>query len=208
MYRPRQKLFLPYRKYLLAAVVLFFLGIAVGVAAIIYYPDLVQSTFDQLRAELERLGQNVFEQQLGAGIVILFLHNLRALAVIIFLGLILGLYPIFAMLLNGFIIGIVGTVASHSMGILGFLASILPHGIIEIPALLLGAGIGLRLGLAPLFNRKSSPFSTPTASSWRGYRQELAAAVRFFFLCGGMLLVAAVIEVAITPHIMFLFIKS
>jgi len=202
MYATRPKLLTPYRGYLAAATLLFVAGILLGVVAAIYYPEVIQQAMSLLEEQLRRLGEDIFQNQLGQGIWILFLHNLRALALIALLGLVLGIYPIFAMLLNGLIIGVVGAVTTSATSLPAFLAGIIPHGILEIPAILIGAAIGLRLGLAPLFKRRSSPFATPKPNSWQGYREELAMAFRLLIVCAGLLLVAAGIEVAITPRIM------
>lgn len=205
MYAPRPRLLARYHGYLIAATVLFVIGILLGIAAAIYYPELIQQAIAQLEEQLRRLGEDIFTAKLSQGIWILFLHNLRALAMIAILGLILGIYPAFAMLLNGLIIGVVGVLSVAASSLAGFLAGIVPHGILEIPALLIGASVGLRLGLAPLFNRKSSPFSAPKPNAWQGYRQELAAASKLLVICAVLLLFAAIIEVAITPLVMGLF---
>lgn len=202
MYAPRPKLLVPYRGYLVAATVLFMLGLLLGIAAAVFYPELIQQAFAQVEEQLRSLGEDIFSNQLGQGIGILFLHNLRALGLIAILGLVLGIYPVFAMLLNGLIIGVVGAVAVPATSLAAFLAGIIPHGILEIPAILIGAAVGLRLGLAPLFNRKNSPFAAPRPNAWQGYRREFAAAARVLLICAVLLVFAAVIEVAITPLIM------
>ncbi len=205
MYAPRPKLLARYRGYLIAATILFIVGILLGITAAIYYPELIQQAITQLEEQLRRLGEDIFTAKLGQGIWILFLHNLKALVMIAVLGLILGIYPAFAMLLNGLIIGVVGVMSVAASSLAGFLAGIVPHGIFEIPALLIAASIGLRLGLAPLFNRKSSPFAAPKPNAWQGYRHELVAAGKLLIVCAALLLVAAFVEVAITPLVMGLF---
>lgn len=207
MYAPRPRLLTWYRSYLIAATILFAIGILLGVTAAIYYPELIQQAVEQLEEQLRRLGEDIFTSGLSQGIWILFLHNLRALGMIAVFGLVLGIYPAFAMLLNGLIIGVVGVISleTKTTTIIGFLAGIVPHGILEIPALLIGASIGLRLGIAPLFSRKTSRFATPKPNAWQGYRQELAAAFKLLVVCAGLLLLAAIIEVAITPLVMGLF---
>ncbi len=206
MYATRPKLLTPYRRYLLAAALLFVVGILLGVYAAIYYPELIQQAMAQLQEQLQRLGESIFTSQLGQGIWVLFLHNLRAAVLIALVGVVLGIYPTFTMLLNGLIIGVVGVITVRATSLTAFLAGILPHGIFEIPAIVIGAGIGLRLGLAPLFNRQRSPFATPKPNAWQGYRSELANAFKLLIICAGLLLVAAIVEVAITPRLMGLFI--
>ncbi|NLY54467.1 MAG: stage II sporulation protein M [Firmicutes bacterium] len=203
--RPRFELIAPYRSYLIAATVLFTIGIVLGVMAVIYYPEVIQEILAAVEEQLKQLGQDIFAGTLASGIWTLFLHNLRAVAVMAALGLLLGAYPVFTLLVNGAVIGVTGVLFTQQASLAGFLAGIIPHGIFEIPALLLGASLGLRLGLAPLFNRNKSPFIPPKPNAWRGYRRELLQGIGIMIMCVGLLGIAAVIEVAITPKVMALF---
>lgn len=205
MYAPQPRLLTRYRKYILVATILFVAGIIIGVAASLYYPTLIKEAITLLEQELARLAKDVFTSSPSRGIMTLFLHNVRAVIMVAALGIILGIYPIFAMLLNGLIIGVVGIFSAPYTGLIGFLAGIVPHGIFEIPALLIGAGLGLRLGLAPLFNRRTSPFASPRPNAWQGYGNELGGASKILLYCIGLLLIAAVIEVTVTPRVMQLF---
>ena len=196
-----------YRNYIRVATFLFALGIVLGIIAAIYYPDIIQQALHSVGQQLESLGRDIFAGSLGQGIWILFLHNLRALLLIAGMGLLLGIYPVFAMLVNGLLIGVVAVMTTQSSSLMAFLAGIVPHGIFEIPALLIGAGVGLRLGIGPWRNRKRNPYSlSQPANAWQGYRYELASGVQVMLICVLLLLVEAVIEVSITPRLITLFI--
>jgi len=81
------------------------------------------------------------------------------------------------MLMNGIVIGMIGTLASNlGMPVMSFIMGILPHGIVELPALFLACAIGM-FGIS--------------RESWR------IASIPFL-----MLLVAAGIESYITPLLM------
>lgn len=207
MYATRPKLLTPYRGYLVAAALLFVTGILLGAYTAVYHPELIQEAMALLEEPLRRLGEEIFQGELSQGIWTLFLHNLRTLALVPVLGLVLGIYPVFSLLANGLVIGVVGAVTTSTASLPAFLAGIIPHGVLEIPAILIAGAVGLRLGLAPIFRRKSSPFAAPQPNAWQGYRQELALALRVILLCAVLLLIAAVIEVAITPRIIALFLK-
>lgn len=195
-----------YRNYLLAATTLFIVGIGLGILTVINYPDVIEQAFRLIGEELERLGRDILDSPLGQGILILFWHNLRAVLLVTLVGLALGIYPAFSMLLNGLIIGVVGVLSVQNSSLAVFLAGILPHGIFEIPALLLGAAIGLRLGLGPLLARKTSTFASPSITTWQGYGQELRSAAILLSLAVLLLALAAAIEVGITPLVMRAFI--
>jgi len=110
--------------------------------------------------------------------IIIFLKNLSvALICFITAKLSKGFIPGFIMLMNGIVIGMFGTLVSNSgMPVMSFVMGILPHGVVELPALFLACAIGM-FGISK--------------ESWR--------IARIPFL---MLLVAAGIESYITPLLM------
>jgi stage II sporulation protein M len=78
--------------------------------------------------------------------LIIFLKNLTTCAMSVLLGLGFGLVPLLVLTSNGIMIGIVSYVIIHKQGVLYLLAGIAPHGIIELPTILLGISMGFRLG--------------------------------------------------------------
>jgi stage II sporulation protein M len=83
--------------------------------------------------------------------LIIFLKNLTACAMSVLLGLGFGLVPLLVLTTNGIMIGIVSYFIVHKQGVLYLLAGIVPHGIIELPTILLGISIGFRLGYLLVF---------------------------------------------------------
>jgi len=79
--------------------------------------------------------------------LLIFLNNgIKALA-IIFLGVLLGIPPLLFIGLNGFIVGSVGSALESALGWKYVMASVVPHGVIEVPMLLLATALGLTLGM-------------------------------------------------------------
>ncbi|WP_236629438.1 stage II sporulation protein M [Methanonatronarchaeum thermophilum] len=75
----------------------------------------------------------------------LMFHNWTVAIGIAFSGIVFGLPTIGALLLNGGIVGIVGALIDD----LGFfLVGILPHGVVEIPAIAIAAAMGLKIGIS------------------------------------------------------------
>jgi len=95
--------------------------------------------------ELEAL-KWIFDQPPIVIMTIIFLKNLLASAMAMLLGLGLGLVPLMVVTSNGFLLGIVGYAAVQKAGFLFLTAGILPHGIIELPVVLVSIAIGFRLG--------------------------------------------------------------
>ncbi len=134
----------------------------------------------------------------------IFLHNLRALALntllgVITLGLWTAFYPVFFM-------GVVGVLlralfaGDLRLGIAGILG-ILPHGILELPAVGLVLAGALRLGLTLL---------TPPGPRSLRDRWILAWAdwLKLLLLAAPLLLLAAWIEVHITPRLVLWWLKE
>ena len=142
--------------------------------------------------ELEMLAW-ILEQPPLMIMIIIFLKNLLASATAMLLGLGLGIVPMIVATTNGFLLGIVGYSAVEQKGWLYLAAGILPHGIIELPAVLLSIAIGLRLGhmLALSLLKESSDLSG-----------EMRVAIHFLLRwIMPMLFLAAAIETFITPFI-------
>ena len=110
-------------------------------------------------------------------------------------GLLGGVLPLFFVVFNGFFIGWVSYSLGAVRGIGYIIAGLAPHGIIEIPAIILAMSIGMSLGYAVL-------------NSLRGkgnIMKEAKSAIGLFLTrVVPMLIIAAVIEVTLTPLIMVL----
>ncbi|MDD2666097.1 MAG: stage II sporulation protein M [Methanocellales archaeon] len=78
--------------------------------------------------------------------VIIFLNNSIKCLIVLLLGIGFGLVPLVFLTYNGFLIGVVVLMTERIEGTLYVLAAIVPHGIIELPMVLLSAAIGIRLG--------------------------------------------------------------
>lgn len=79
--------------------------------------------------------------------IFIFLNNAIKSVVIIFLGLLLGILPLFMLIANGMILGYVLSLQTHGSTLSIVLKGILPHGIIEIPVILIACAYGLKLGM-------------------------------------------------------------
>lgn len=121
----------------------------------------------------------------------IFLKNFLACAMSVLLGLGFGLVPLLVLTSNGFMIGVVSYDIIHKQGLLYLLAGIVPHGIIELPTILLGISFGFRLGylLALTILGEKADLSGET-------RIAVHFLVKWFL---PLLLLAAAIETFITP---------
>ena len=154
------------------------------------------------------IGQNIIEGlmgQLGAILeplalagkltillfFIIFINNAIKSLAIIFLGTLLGLPPLLFIVVNGFILGGLGSALESVHGWRYVMASFVPHGVIEIPVILLSAALGFTVGMESLkwLVRRDSHVKLQLSNGLKVY-------VRWI-LPG--LAVAAIIEVLVTP---------
>ena len=174
------------RVYILLAVALFALTTIMGYFAAELDPGMAASW----TKELEML-KWIMDQPPILIMIIIFLKNLLSCAMAVLLGLGLGLVPLLVVTSNGFLLGIVSYGAIQKAGVLYLLAGILPHGIIELPTVLLSIAIGFRLGHLLIFTLlgEEADLSGET-------RMAMHFLLRWIM---PLLLVAASIETFITP---------
>lgn len=98
--------------------------------------------------------QKLFEGlNLWQTILLIFINNSRACLIAIISGISLGIIPIIITLSNGYLIGFVSNIVTKKSSFLE-LWRLFPHGIFEIPAVLISLGIGLFLGVDLIKNKK------------------------------------------------------
>jgi stage II sporulation protein M len=127
-------------------------------------------------------------------LLIVFINNAVKALGLILLGILLGLVPLLFIAVNGFVLGGLGSALESVKGWGYVLASFAPHGIIEIPAILLAAALGFSLGIESFkwLARRESRVKLQLSNGLRVY-------VRWI-LPG--LAVAAIIEAFVTPLVM------
>lgn len=122
----------------------------------------------------------------------IFINNSVKSFLAIVLGTLFGIAPALFLLFNGFIIGSLVLELMNVKGLGFILAALLPHGVIELPAVVLSSSIGLRVGYELV--RSVRGRGTVKAELQRGVRFFVTRIFPFFLL-------AAVIEVFVTPFI-------
>jgi stage II sporulation protein M len=176
------------RPYLAASVLLFGLGSLIGTATIFYFPGIA----DQLAASLTgfvKIFRGLPPLQLAGAI---FFNNAIKTLLVIALGILFGAITVLFLIVNGAALGIVFYLSIQSRGLWRSLLVLLPHGILELPAVLLGTGIGLMLGRHSV-NRLLGKAQTSLGS-------ELVRAFYFFMaVIIPLLLMAAFVEAFVTP---------
>ena len=184
------------RKYVTAITAVFIISMVIGVIASIRNPDFSMNYLESFK---DSFGWIVDLDPLAIMMVI-FLNNAVKSLMAFVLGIGLGIIPVVFVAGNGMILGMVAEIVFREKGAVFVLAALLPHGIIEIPMILLSAGMGLKLGQSMYL-------------SLRGERTDLKNELKQgfgFFMKWVMplLFIAAVIETFVTPLIVNYFVLS
>ena len=131
--------------------------------------------------------EDIMKQTEGMGFFRLFLFIIKNNISTAFFGMMFGIafaiFPIFNLLLNG---AVLGFVMNKSVGVAGLavLLRLIPHGIFEIPALIISLGLGIRLGAFVFKKNKKKDLIYSLTNSLR----------IFLFIILPLLLIAGLIE--------------
>lgn len=113
-----------------------------------------------------------------------------ASVLILLSGVLFGIVPIVSMGANGFILGVIYRQAAEIAGYSKAVIMILPHGVIEIPALLIAASYGLWLGVIVVRRVRGKESTLLRFHIEHAFRQ-------YFAIVFPLLIVAAAIETAL-----------
>ncbi|SEC19018.1 stage II sporulation protein M [Paenibacillus sp. GP183] len=132
------------KHFFIATAMVFAIGIFVGYEYSANFADYLQGGLEKLKP-INDFVNTKDNPQLWLFIII-FLNNASIAIMVIFLGMIFGLLPLFMLVSNGMILGYALSLnTTGSTGLL-VLKGILPHGIFEISAILIACAYGLKLG--------------------------------------------------------------
>jgi len=125
--------------------------------------------------------------------LLIFLNNSIKALISTVSGVFAGIFPACFVFVNGYIVGVVYCVKGSQLGYFKALMYLLPHGVIEIPAILLACSYGSWLGLRFVKKIRGKDVNLKD-----DFLFALKACLRYVI---PMLLVAAFVETFITPVI-------
>lgn len=136
-------------------------------------------------------------------IVIIFLNNAIKSILVIYLGALFGILPFLFLIVNGMLIGyLLKTSAElHGGGYVMelILKGLLPHGILEIPAIIIACAYGMRFGVLVLKAGGSLIFARTSSARLGGELEGFVVrTVPVMVILTIILLIASVIESTIT----------
>ena len=168
-----------YKWWVFIAVCLFGIGLAFGLATPVGIVNLLSGELDALK----ELSAILVPFKITTAIFI-FIKNVSVLMLSFIFSPILCLLPMMALTLNGWLLSFISVIVVQEKS-LGFLfAALLPHGIFELPALIIGEAAALSFGamaIVLLFRRESR---TVLVSNVRQDVGHILLAVALFFTVG------------------------
>jgi len=133
-------------------------------------------------------------------VIFIYFKNALAVFIIWLLGAVFMIPSLLGLGFNGYIIGYTTTFIAFRYSLTFALASTLPHGIFEIPAIIMAGAAGAELGLS-IIQKILSLFGLSSYSIKVGFKSSFRL-VRLSLI---LLIPAAIIETYITPAIMSYF---
>ena len=174
-----------YKWWVILAALLFGVGIAFGLATPASIGDpFAEDLLEQLSGLLSPFS--------FLTAIFIFTNNVIALVISFIFSPILCLVPILALTANGWFIAFVSSavLSEKSLGFL--LTGLIPHGVFELPALIMGEAAALSFGtmaMVALFKKENRKLLLPSL------RQNL----RYIMIAFALLVPAAIIETYVTP---------
>jgi len=177
-----------YKRWIIIATALFGVGLVSGLAA----PASMLNLLSEEIAALEELAALLAPLPQFIVFVIILIKNVSVLLFSFIFSPILCLVPILSLTLNGWLLASVSSIIVQEKSLGFVLAGLLPHGIIELPALILGEAAALSFGtvaIIALFQKEKREQLLPNLK--KNLRRLLIALALF--------LPAAIIETYVTP---------
>lgn len=169
------------------AIVIFFFSMAAGYSL---------GDIQLMEAYMDTLPSGIADYTLMQFLLFIIGNNVFNGFLWIILGYIFSFPSLYLSALNGFVIGNISHTMILESSLSFVLVGLIPHGIVEIPTLLLCSAMGMGLGYS-LINRLRGRGSL---------RLELVRAMKLFVTrVLPLIVLAAVIEVTISPFLMTLF---
>ncbi len=158
---------------------LLFFGIGIfGYLFPVFFEEQILKMIAELLAKTESLGTLDL-------IRFIFINNLKSSFFALLFGIFFGILPFIVAIMNGYVLGFV---ANKTVGLEGWVVlwRLIPHGIFELPAVLISIGLGLKLGSFLFVSKKKS---------WKEFWRWLVDCFRvFIFVVIPLLVIAGIIE--------------
>lgn len=154
--------------------------------------DVTGLLTEDVADELDELVELLAPLPQSSLFVLIFVKNVSAVLISFIFSPFFCLVPVVALTINGWLLGLVSTIVVQEKSLGYLLAGLLPHGILELPALIMAEAAALSFGatllLAP-FKEERRKLLLP----------NLRKNLRYLIIALALFLPAAIIETYLTP---------
>lgn len=181
------------KKYLIFTIIIFFCSTIIGItyaSTSLSEPDLIELIDDQISGFIKDQPDYILA-------LFIFFNNASTCFLSIIFGLFFGIFPFIVLILNGFLMGYLAYFAYLERGVAYPILALFPHGVIELTAVFICCALGLRIGVS--FFKKITDLYTPI------FPEIINALKIFIYVSIPLLLIAAFIEIYITPLLIKMF---
>ena len=118
---------------------------------------------------------------------VILLNNSAKSFAILLSGILFGLVPLIAVSVNGYVLGVAFLFTSGEVGYVQAAKTVLPHGVLEIPAIILTSAYGLWLGVTFAKRIRQRDMA--------GFGDQVRHAIRMYFMVAfPLFILAAAVE--------------
>lgn len=188
-----------FKKFVLGCALGMIFAIALGVLVGLLSPEAVERSLQFFTEMVE--AADIVDVEGNLSVFGLLTNNWRAMLTTAVWGFLPFVFlPAVSLAANGFLIGVLAAwYHANGISMVLYLAGLLPHGILELPALILSAACGVRLCRNMCLAVTSSPKRVPMVELLSDLLRVL------LFLVAPMTVAAAFLEAYVTPLVMSLF---
>ncbi|TCS94136.1 stage II sporulation protein M [Hazenella coriacea] len=170
------------------------------------YQEIMQylkqmGAFEQIQEAVDQIDRN---PTFINAFLTLYVKNMVASFSMIGLGFFFGIIPLISLISNGLMLGVALASAAEVTGahpFTLFMTTILPHGILEIPALIIAASLGIRFGvfiIRGFIGIFSRTVMEENKKDWKELRQHIGVLMISVTI---LLFLAAMIESALVIYV-------
>ncbi|WP_281884118.1 stage II sporulation protein M [Paenibacillus sp. YYML68] len=184
------------KHYIIAATLVFVGGIGLGAFDSESFRWMIDLQLEALQKLVEETKTQPNEQ--WALFWLIFMNNVRVTLQVIVSGVLFGIPPLIILIVNGILLGYVGAVQSEEHSFMKFMQGIAPHGLLELPAIIVACALGLRFGVLVSKWLIALPIASRSKAVAVQLRAFIKALIPLSLLLVGVLFIAALIESTIT----------
>jgi len=158
---------------------MFIISVLIGFLFPVFFIDLIKKIISELAEKTKNM--NFFQL-----LIFILENNLTTAFFGMLFGVFFGIFPLLLVIFNGYILGFVSNKTVDIAGF-GVMLRLLPHGIFELPALVLSLGLGLKLGMF-IFSKNKKKYL------YENFENSLRV---FVYVILPLLIIAGIIETSL-----------